>query len=98
MNAVVTTTPADQFRAKASGLFVDVAKMTLHELVDEFQRLTQIMDDNVTNEPGEGKKFNEIAELASRERRLITGAGRARFGITFDAFDRPSCSYGYDDF
>lgn len=98
MNAVVTTSPADQFRAKASGLFVEAAEMTLHQLVDEFQRLTKVMDDNIINELGEGRKFNETAELASRERRVVTSAARARFGISFDAYDRQSGDGGYYDF
>lgn len=98
MTSLTTTTPAEQFRAKAQGLFIDVAKMSLHELVDEFQRLTTVMDENVETTENNGKLFNETAGVALRERRLVQGAARARFGISLDAFDRPSCNYGYDDF
>ena len=97
-NAVVATSPADQFRAKAADGMINSAKMSLHELVDEFQRLTQIMDDNTSQEEGRGKTFNEIAELADRDCRIVQGAARARFGITLESFDRPSSHYGYGDF
>lgn len=94
MNAVAKTTPADAFRSKASGLLVDAANMTLHQLVDEFQRLTAVMDENVESpeDASTYARLNDAGELASRERRVITAASRARFGINFEAFDRNSPS------
>lgn len=93
MNAVTTTTPADAFRVKASDLLVDAANMTLHQLVDEFMRLTDVMDKNC--EPAKGASYpslNDQGELAARERRVVTAAARARFGINFEPFDRVSPS------
>lgn len=93
MNDLTTTTPADAFRAKASNLMVETAGMTLHQLVDEFQRLTLLMDANsVKGEDGYGPTLSEDGELAARERRIVVAASRARFGISFDTYDRVSSS------
>ncbi|QIG72961.1 hypothetical protein EVB98_039 [Rhizobium phage RHph_N3_2] len=91
MNAITKTNPADAFRAKATGLMIECANMTLHQLVDEFQRLTDAIDAN--SEPAEdgyGTKLNEAGEMAARERRLVSGTARARFGISFEPWDRIS--------
>lgn len=93
MTELTTTTPADAFRAKASRLMIDTAEMTLHQLVDEFARLTDVMDANsIKSEDNYRSMLNEAGELAARERRMVVGAARCRFGISFDAFDRVSSS------
>lgn len=90
MTALTTTTPAEAFRAKAANLLTIAANMTLHELVDEFQSLTTVMDENMTKATdGNYQKLNEVGQLAKRERNIITGTAKARFGIFFDSFDRP---------
>jgi hypothetical protein len=91
MNELTKTTPAEQFRAKAAGLMFDTASMTLHQLVDEFVRLTDAMDANMV-EGEHRQELNEAGELAARERRLVNAAARCRFGISFDAYDRSSSS------
>lgn len=96
MNELTTTSPADQFRAKASALFIEASNMTLHQLVDEFQRLTTVMDENMTTDGAEGYpefNLNEAGQLAARERKVIEASSKARFGIGFDAYDRPSCHH-----
>jgi hypothetical protein len=91
MNAVQTTTPKDTFRAKAAERLHAVADMTLHELVDEFARLTAVINaGEVTREPSEGylpTKYSDEALLAFEERKLVLGATRARFGFGFDTYD-----------
>jgi len=88
MNALTTTTPADQFRAKAANLLVLAAGMTLHQLLDEFQRLTTVMDENVNIGINGYPELNKIGELASRERNIILGASKSRFGVYFESWDR----------
>jgi hypothetical protein len=87
MTELTTTSPAEQFRRKASGLLVDVAEMELHELVDEFQRLSNILDQNMV-EGDDYPKLNDVGELALREQRLVNGAIRARFGLSLETYDR----------
>ena len=89
MKALTTTTPAEAFRAKAADLLIEGAGMTLHELVDEFQRLTTVMDENVKADDTY-RRLNEVGELAKRERLIVLGSARSRFGITFEGYDRPS--------
>lgn len=89
-NAVATTpTPAQDFRSKAAGLLVQAADMSLHQLVDEFLRLSEVMEANQADEDGLHRpKLNDIGELALRQRNLINGAARARFGLSFETWDR----------
>ena len=90
MNALTTTTPAEAFRAKAADLMISGAQMSLHQLVDEYQRLTGIMDENLREDDKGYERLNEVGELAKRERQIVLGSARSRFGITFDSYDRPS--------
>lgn len=93
MNAVTTTSPAETFRATAATSLVTAAGMNLHELVDEYLRLTKVIEAN-TVKPLEGeddwggRKLNDAGKLAARERGIIDGAAKVRFGITFDEYDR----------
>lgn len=89
MNAVTAISPAETFRAKASNLMKDTASMTLHELVDEFARLTGVMDENLDHDE-DYPKLNQTGQLAERERKLVNGAIRCRFGLHMDSFDRAS--------
>lgn len=90
MNELTTTAPAEQFRAKAANLLILAANMSLHQLVDEFQSLTTVMDENLTDtDEGGYPQLNAIGQLAKRERNIIVGTAKARFGIFFDSYDRP---------
>ena len=91
MNALVEITPSEAFRNAAADLLKDSAEMTLHELVDEYLRLTEVMDAGVI-ESGEEYRttFNDEAKLAMRKRNVINGAARARFGVGFESYDRAS--------
>lgn len=85
-----TTSPQDEFRARASDIMIEAATLSLHGLVDEFQRLTGLMAANL--EPAEddnyGPHYNHVGQVALRHRDLIRTAARARFGLDLDAFDQ----------
>lgn len=82
--------PANAFRAKASGLMTDAAHMTLHQLVDEYVRLCEVVEANSEADPEQTyrKTMNATAKAAYRERQMINVAARSRFGLTFEPFDR----------
>jgi hypothetical protein len=91
MNAVATTSPAEAFRDGAAGLLHAVADMSLHDLVDEFQRLTLAVEAGKTTVEVGGypqAKWSDGAKLAAKQRGLVNGAAKARFGISFDTYDR----------
>jgi hypothetical protein len=93
MTELTTTGPAEQFRAKAATIMIDAANMTLHQLVDEFQRLADIIDKNtIEGSQARYPTVNEVGQLAVREQRMINAASRARFGISFDTYDRSAVS------
>lgn len=99
MNQLTTITPADTFRAKSSGLLVEAANMPLHGLVDEFLRLTTVMDaDFVTDDENPYGKLGDAGELAARERKVVIAATRARFGLHLEPFDRVSDGVNYAPF
>jgi hypothetical protein len=90
MNAVATTNPAEAFRAVAADRFHSAADMTLHELVDEFQRLAKVIHDGTTEQDQDGlysTTRTPEAEIAVREQQIINGAARARFAISFSTHD-----------
>lgn len=93
---ITTTTPSEQFREKAADLMKQAADMSLHELVDEFQSLSAFIADNSTPRSGYGYDVNDAGKVAVRERQVINAAARARFGISFDTYDRPDADR--DDF
>lgn len=89
MNALTTTNPSTAFRAKAADLMTTAARMSLHELLDEFMRLTSVMEENTAeDEEGGYPRLNDTGQLAARERRMILAASRSRFGVSFDEYDR----------
>lgn len=92
MNAVTTSSPAEVFRATSATSMVAAANMTLHQLVDEFVRLTSVIEANtikaIDADEWSGRKLNDAGKLAMRERGIIDGAAKVRFGITFDEYDR----------
>lgn len=88
MNDLTISNPSTTFRAKAADLMIDAAKMSLHQLVDEFQRLAEEIEKNTVQEDNGYRRLNEVGELANREQRMINAAARARFGISFDTYDR----------
>ncbi len=90
MNALTTTSPAEVFRSQAQDQMVSVANMTLHELVDEFVRLSEIVDRETTFEADVYKMtVSDAGQLADRQRRMVNAATRSRFGISLDVYDRP---------
>lgn len=91
MNTAVTVpeTPAQIFRAKASSLMTDAASMTLHQLVDEFVRLSEVVESNSKEvEDSYRKELTDVGKVAFRERQVINAAARACFGVGFNTFDR----------
>ena len=94
-NITVAPKPELQFRQQASGLMTEASNLTLHQLVDEFVRLSNLIDANcVPRDDGYGLAYNDAAKLADRQRKMITTASRARFGVDFEPFDRS----GNEDF
>jgi hypothetical protein len=91
MNELATTKPAEVFRAGAADLFKATADMSLHELVDEYLRLTQTIEaGKVPAKSGEewlSDDYTDEAKVALRNRNIVNGAARARFGIGFDVHD-----------
>lgn len=90
-NAVtVSEGPTKLFREKAGDLMIVAAQMTLHQLVDEFVRLCEVIEANSEDAPegSYGKQLNDTAQIASRKQRIISAAVRARFGISLHPFDR----------
>jgi len=90
MNDLTLTSAAETFRANAAGHFHDAADMTLHQLVDEYQRLALIVEAGTTEKNEDGFYAPELtpeAELASRQQQIINGAARARFAISFSSHD-----------
>lgn len=92
MNDLIATNPAEAFRAKAAEGLISAAGMTLHQLVDEYVRLTEVIEANVVktadDEEWGARTLNDVGKLASRERGLIDGAAKVRFGISFAEYDR----------
>lgn len=89
---LTATKPADAFRDGASGLLHAVADMSLHDLVDEFQRLSIAIEDGRIEGEDAGAyrpvRWSDAAQLAMKQRLLVNGAARARFGISFESYDR----------
>lgn len=90
MNDLTTTKASETFRAKASDVFHAAADMTLHQLVDEYARLTSVIENGkvtTKHEFGDSEEYSDEALIAQRERNIIVGATRARFGFGFDTYD-----------
>lgn len=88
--AVQTATPTQTFRSIASDRLRSVADMSLHNLVDEFVRLTAVIDSGeLPKAEGDysNTKYSDEAKVAIEERKLVNGATRARFGFGFDLYD-----------
>lgn len=90
MANLTTFNPVAAFRDVAAKRMHTAADMSLHELVDEFQRLTLIVEAGTEWDDNDGysRSMNVSAKVAFRERSLINMAAQSRFGISFDAFDR----------
>lgn len=86
LNLVRTT-----FREAATNKLHDAANMTLHELVDEYVRLSDVIDaDSYENSEHPYVRYGATAQLAIRNRLVILAASKARFGIMFSTYDRSS--------
>ncbi|UJW87925.1 hypothetical protein [Devosia sp. SL43] len=88
--AVQTTNPTETFRSIAADRLRSVADMSLHNLVDEFVRLTSAIEaGELPKADGEygAPKYSDAAKVAIEERKLVNGATRARFGFGFDLYD-----------
>lgn len=88
MNAITRANVADSFRGKATGLMNQASNMTLHELVDDFQRLSAVMEANISEDEMGRMIANDIAKMAGREQKMVNAAAAMRFGLTFRAYDR----------
>jgi hypothetical protein len=84
---VQTTDFRDTFRGVAASRFHAAADMSLHELVDEFQRLSAVVAANLAKNEDGYLQANDTGKVAQRERNIVLGAARARFGISFDTYD-----------
>lgn len=77
-----------KFQKVAAQRLHEAADMTLHELVDEFLRLSKLVAANLVRETsGYQINFNDTAKLALRERNIINGAARGRFGLSLETYD-----------
>lgn len=90
MTALSTTDFRQTFRDGAATLLHRVADMSLHELVDEYVRLTAVVKAG-TLPPADGEfgsaRLTDEANIAARERQVVNGAAKSRFGISFDPYD-----------
>lgn len=84
---VQTTDFRQAFRSVAASRFHSAADMSLHELVDEFQRLSGIVAANLIKDEHGYTTTNDTGKVAARERNIILGAVRARFNLTFETYD-----------
>ena len=93
-NEIQTTSAEASFRAIAADRMVSAANMTLHELLDEYQRLSGIIAaERLPADPDEyGAKYSEAGKLAINVLAIVNGAARVRFGINF------STAAMHDDF
>ena len=92
---IQTTTPEAIFRDKAAAGFHAAADMTLHQLVDEYLRLTVLVETHttVTTEGyDQARSIDDEGKVALRDRMVINSAVKARFGICFAEYDRRSYS------
>jgi hypothetical protein len=91
MNDLTTTKPAEEFRQIAASRLIAAAEMTLHELVDEFQRLAVVIE-RETIKPAaddfDDSRLTPAGELASREMQIISGVTKSRFGLSLFTHDR----------
>lgn len=91
MNEITTTKPAEIFRAGAADLFKATADMSLHDLVDEYLRLTEIIEAGKVpvkdSDDWAPDDYTDEAKVALRNRNIVNGAARARFGIGFEVHD-----------
>lgn len=87
-----TASPAETFREGAADLLHAVADMSLHELVDDFLRLSKAIEagriESTTSGNYTPARWTAAALLAMKQRLLVNGAARARFGISFESYDR----------
>lgn len=89
MNDIVKSNPAETFRSVAADRLRSAADMSLHELVDEFSRLTEVINNGETERSTSTHtvQYTDEALVAFEERKLVNGATRARFGFGFDIYD-----------
>ena len=89
--AIQTTKPAEAFRLVAADRLKAAADMTLYELVDEFQRLSVVVENSAIERAEDDysePRLTPEGELAQREIGIVNGAAKSRFGLYFTAYDR----------
>lgn len=96
MNAIVAVTAESTFRAEAASTMERYAKTSLHELVDEFQTLTDGIEATVQDGVDGRRLMSDEGQVLLRRRRLLAGSVRARFGLDLRSFDRRD-AVDYDD-
>lgn len=85
---IATTNALDRYRTNFSANIKAAADMHIHDLLDNFQRLTKIIDAHETTyEKHIGRTWDEEGQLAIRERNIYASVANARFGITFNAYE-----------
>jgi signal transduction histidine kinase len=84
-NAIEKKSAVQTYRDGFSRHVKAAADMTLHELVDQFQRLTKVVNDNTAYDEMQRPKYNEAAILALKERKIFASVANARFGLSLAA-------------
>lgn len=85
MAELTKTNPDIAFRAQAADNMIDAANMTAHQLLDRFIELSGEIEDGTTTSDGE-RDYGRVevspdAHVAHRNRDIVAGAMRARFGV-----------------
>jgi hypothetical protein len=84
-NEIQTTSAEATFRAVAADRMVTAANISLHDLLDEFQRLAGIIaSERLPVQPDEyGTRYTDAGKLAINELAIVNGSAKVRFGVQF---------------
>ncbi|MGN6534094.1 MAG: hypothetical protein ACTHKQ_00010 [Mesorhizobium sp.] len=86
-NALAHYSAIDTYRSIFSERVKTAADMSLHELVDEFARLTEVIKANTTRDDDGTPTYTEAGHLAIKERQVFASVASARFGISLASDD-----------
>lgn len=81
-NEIATHNALQAYRGLVAETVKEAADMTIHELVDAFQRLTKDVEKGKTLREDDRPLYNEAALLAIRLRNVYASMANARFGIS----------------
>lgn len=93
-NEIEKASAIDIYRGIVADRAKTAADMTLHQLVDEFQRLTEIIDKDRSFDDADRKVYSVAGIVAIKERHVFSSMASARFGISLAAYD----DLEYDNF